>query len=169
MFPNHLSFVPMQTKPTFHWFLVTLFLALATATHAAEPSILVTSPPPDANVRTLTFITVVFSEGVTNVDASDLLINNVGATNLLRVSTVEYQFKFPEPPVGNVAVAWAAGHGITDLSGSPVPFAGGNWSYTLDPNGRHSPASVLRLRTTLVEHGTLPLWPAHAASALPLF
>ena len=30
-------------------------------------------------------------------------------------------------------VAWAAGHGITDLSSASNAFAGGSWTYDLDP------------------------------------
>lgn len=43
------------------------------------------------------------------------------------------------------------------------------YGYMHNPYEGHSPASVRRLRTKLAEHGTLPLWPAHAAGALPLF
>jgi hypothetical protein len=31
-------------------------------------------------------------------------------------------------------VRWSASHGITDLAAPPNPFAGGEWTYTLDPN-----------------------------------
>jgi hypothetical protein len=43
-------------------------------------------------------------------------------------------FKFPPPPTGAVSVAWATNHGITDAALTPNAFAGGNWSYTLNPN-----------------------------------
>src|SRR4029079_10736308 len=45
-----------------------------------------------------------------------------------------YSFTFLPPPNGAVAVRWASNHGITDLGAPPNPFAGGEWSYTLDPN-----------------------------------
>lgn len=114
---------------------VMLALTMTASLRAAEPTVTILSPPPESTVRELRFVSVVFSEGVTNVDAADLLINNNAATNLLRVSTIEYQFSFPQPATGAVAVAWSAGHGITDLSSVPVTFAGGEWGYTLDPNG----------------------------------
>lgn len=129
------TLVPMQSLPKSYWHVAVLVFALTTSLRAAEPTVIITNPPPDATVRELRFVSVVFSEGVTNVDAGDLLINNAAATNLLRISTLEYQFSFPQPPTGAVSVAWAAEHGITDLSASPVAFAGGSWGYTLDPNG----------------------------------
>ncbi len=135
MFSEPPTFVPMQSHRKSCWHAAALVFALTAPLKAAEPTIIITSPPPDATVRELRFVNVVFSEGVTNVDAADLLINNAAATNLLRVSTIEYQFSFPQPATGAVSVAWASGHGITDLSASPVAFAGGAWGYTLDPNG----------------------------------
>src|SRR5262249_44108722 len=84
-------------------------------------------------VLSLTSISVVFSENVAGVNASDLLINNNPATSLSGAANV-YTFSFTQPPTGVVQVAWAAGHGITDLAAPPNAFAGGNWLYTLDPN-----------------------------------
>ena len=43
------------------------------------------------------------------------------------------------------------------------------YGYMHNPYEGHSPASVRRLQAKLAEHGTLRLWPAHAAGALPLF
>ena len=101
---------------------------------ADPPIVTVTTPVVGSTVRDLKFISVVFSEPVTNVDIADLLINDVPATNFVALSPVEYQFRFPQPPTGAVSVAWASGHQITDLASTPHPFAGGSWNYTLDPN-----------------------------------
>lgn len=95
---------------------------------------------PGANsvVRTLPQIEVRFSEAVQGVDVSDLLINGVPASDLLVYGAEQYVFRFPEPPTGTVQVAWAPGHGITDLSANRNPFAGGSFAYMLDPNASFS-------------------------------
>jgi hypothetical protein len=87
-----------------------------------------------AVVRSLGQIEVVFSEAVTGVDAGDLLINNQPATNVSAVSAADYIFRFPQPPTGVVQVAWRTNHAIRDLAAAPNNFAGGSWSYTLDPD-----------------------------------
>ena len=103
-----------------------------------SPTIRATEPATNAPVNELSSITIIFDDqsgGVTNVDASDLLINGAAiATSLVVSSPSEYTFEFPEPPFGPVNVAFAPDHGITDLAFSPNPFAGASWSYTLDPN-----------------------------------
>jgi len=91
-------------------------------------------PPAGALVRSLRSIEVLFNEPVAGVDAADLLVNGQPATELEAFSERQYVFHFPEPASGTVEVAWAADHGITDRAGTPHPFAGGQWSYTLDPN-----------------------------------
>ena len=97
------------------------------------PTVATLSPAADATVRFLTNIAVVFSENVAGVNAADLRINNTPATGLSGGANV-YTFSFPQPGTGLVQVAWAAGHGITDLAAAPNAFAGGSWLYTLDPN-----------------------------------
>lgn len=94
----------------------------------AEPS-----PPRGATVLALPNINVLFSEGVTGVNASDLLINGVPATGITTNNPNDYFFTFPPPATGQVTVAFAPGHGITDTDGNPTPFAGDSWSYTLNP------------------------------------
>ncbi len=85
-------------------------------------------------VRQLTTIEVGFDEPVAGVDAADLLINGQPATNLTVVSPSQFVFTFPQPASGTVQVAWAPGHGITDLSSASNTFAGGSWTYDLDPS-----------------------------------
>src|SRR6185503_9047712 len=89
---------------------------------------------PNALVRQLTSVEIAFSEPVAGIDASDLRINNQPATNVAVVTPSQFVFTFPQPPTGFVQVAWAAGHGIRDFSSASNNFAGGSWSYTLDPN-----------------------------------
>lgn len=110
-----------------------LFAAsLSSTTDATPPTLEEVVPAPDKTVRELAFIEVIFSENVTGVDAADLWINGVPATGVEVLSPRDYSFSFAEPAEGPVAVTWATGHGITDLSSKAYPFGGGGWSYTLD-------------------------------------
>jgi len=89
-------------------------------------------PPENLTVGSLSQIEVTFSEPVTGVNASDLLVNGQTATNVT-FTTGMYTFRFPPPPTGTVNVAWSSGHGITDTASSPNAFVGGAWSYTYLP------------------------------------
>ncbi|MFM1769208.1 MAG: hypothetical protein RJA22_1737 [Verrucomicrobiota bacterium] len=109
---------------------------------------LVTNRIPDSTAPTLTSqvplagITVVslnqievnFNEPVEGVDAADLRINSVPASSLFIDSPSRYRFAFTQPATGLVQVAFAPGHGITDLAVTPNAFAGASWTYILDPN-----------------------------------
>ena len=88
-------------------------------------------PVAGAAIRNLTGIEVNFSEDVTGVNASDLLINGSPATNVTAYAPWQYVFEFPQPATGTVQVAWATNHNIYDLATNLFP--GGSWSYTLDP------------------------------------
>lgn len=83
-------------------------------------------------MRYLRDVEIDFDEAVTNVAAAALLINGSPATNLTAFTASQYIFEFPQPPTGTVQLAWAAGQGIQDLAGNS--FAGGGWTYRLDPN-----------------------------------
>ncbi|HMJ92095.1 MAG TPA: CotH kinase family protein, partial [Candidatus Acidoferrum sp.] len=96
------------------------------------PPIASYSPSQGSTVLELSFINVGFSEGVTGVNASDLLINGEGATSVVSNNVNDYTFHFTPPPTGTVSVAWVADHGIADSRANT--FAGGNFSYTFDPN-----------------------------------
>lgn len=99
-----------------------------------------TFPAPGETIAALTQIQVQFSEPVYGVDAADLRLNGQPATNVTALAAHEYSFRFPPPAPGLVQIAWADGHGITDRSANSNAFAGGAWSYTLDPA-----ASAVRL------------------------
>ena len=101
---------------------------------ATAPTVLTLGPPAGVMVRQLGQISVLFSEPVQGVDASDLLVNNVPATNVSGTSAGPYVFQFAPPATGQVEVAWAPGNGIGDLATPQNSFSGGAWSYTLDPN-----------------------------------
>lgn len=102
------------------------------------PTLESVSPIPGAILLGLSSINVVFSEAVTNVDAGDLLIGGVAATNVLVNNPRDYTFTFAPPPTGSVSVAFAPAHGIVDIDAGPTPFGGGSWSYTVDPNAIQS-------------------------------
>jgi hypothetical protein len=98
------------------------------------PVVAALTPAASATVRALTNLTVLFSEGVTGVDAMDLLINGGPAASVTPVGANLYIFSFPQPATGVVSVAWAGLHGITDLAAPANAFTGGNWTHVLDPN-----------------------------------
>ncbi|HEX7859134.1 MAG TPA: lamin tail domain-containing protein [Verrucomicrobiae bacterium] len=96
------------------------------------PSVAAISPPNGATLGELTQIEITFSEIVSGVDASDLLINGSAATNITGSGFGPYVFTFPAAPNGVVTIAWAPGNGIRD--GSANQFGGGTWSYRIDPS-----------------------------------
>jgi hypothetical protein len=108
------------------------------------PTLLAVDPPQSATVLELKFIDIIFTENVTGVDASDLLINGTASvTNIQAVSPREYVFQFAQPPTGVVSITWAANPGIMDVDGNPNAFApAGGWTYTLDPNAVPSLAFI---------------------------
>jgi len=113
-----------------------LFLdARLTSAVDEAPVVVVTEPPQSGFIQQLSFIAIGFNENVSGVNAGDLLINGVAATNVVQNSPRDYTFQFPSPPTGAVSVAWAANPAISDIDGLPTPFVpGGPWTYTLDPN-----------------------------------
>ena len=99
----------------------------------APPVMTLLAPAAGVTVRQLTQIEVQFNEPVTGVDAGDLSINGTAASSMSVLGEGRYRFTFPEPPIGIVQAAWAANHQIRDFANPPNAFAGGNWTYTLDP------------------------------------
>jgi hypothetical protein len=89
-------------------------------------------PIPGTLIRRLTSIEIQFDEPVSGVDAGDLLVNDVPASQLTALSPTDYLFALPGFPDGSVRVRWKDTHGIRDLAATPNAFAGGSWSYTLD-------------------------------------
>ena len=98
------------------------------------PDILFQLPFAGSTVPSLTQIEVDFTEPVTGVNVTDLLINGSPATNMTTSSSSVYVFRFPPPPLGPVSVQFAPGHGIRDLASPPNAFAGSSWTYILDTN-----------------------------------
>ena len=98
------------------------------------PTIIGWVPTSGATVRSLDSVSVLFSEPVTGVEASDLLVNGVPATAVSTLGESQFRFRFPAPPVGQVQFDWALIHGIHDLAASPNTFAGLPWTVRLDPD-----------------------------------
>src|SRR5262245_31281242 len=90
--------------------------ATLTAQDTTFPTIARRTPASGTTVRTLTEVEVLFSEAVDGVDASDLLMNGVVATNVFGAVPGQYVWQFAPPPTGVVSIAFAPGHGITDQS-----------------------------------------------------
>ena len=108
----------------------------STAPDFVPPTIASIDPAPGA-LNALTQITVIFSEPVSGVNASDLLINGVAAASLDGGSET-YTFSFPQPAYGNVQITWAASHGIADFATPPNGLdrtaPGATWQYNLVDN-----------------------------------
>jgi hypothetical protein len=101
--------------------------------NTVAPTIFSRSPPAGVTLTTLSTIRVTFSERVSGVDASDLLVNGVPATQVSG-SGSNYTFTVVEPGYGLVNITWAAGHGIQDFGWpSALPFdengPGARWTY----------------------------------------
>ena len=90
-------------------------------------------PTPGAVVREMSSVEIQFSRPVQGVDADDLLINGVAATQRVEFAPGQFLFSFATAAPGPVTVAFRGDHGIRDLASSPHPFAGGSWSFTVDP------------------------------------
>ncbi|HXJ57444.1 MAG TPA: lamin tail domain-containing protein [Verrucomicrobiae bacterium] len=101
---------------------------------AAGPVVDSQIPAANADLYELHSVEVFFDQDVTGVDATDLLVNGSPAALVNQVAPNQYLFtSFTQPSPGTVTISWAAGHGITDLAQPPNAFAGGSWTYHLDP------------------------------------
>ncbi|MBN2508107.1 MAG: lamin tail domain-containing protein [Verrucomicrobia bacterium] len=98
------------------------------------PSVALCEPPPNVTVRSLSQIRITFTEPVIGLDRGDLLVNGVPALTLNGSGAGPYTFSFLSPSNGVVEVRWSLAHGITDLATPPNEFAGGEWTYVLDPD-----------------------------------
>lgn len=100
---------------------------------SGAPTLSFISPAPGSVLETLTNITVRFSEPVTGVNASDLLVGGAPAVSVSG-STTQYVFTVNTPPEGVVTVSWASGHGIADTLGTPFDHTApdASWTYSID-------------------------------------
>jgi hypothetical protein len=88
------------------------------------PPRVVSADPSAGDIFYLTNVTFSFSEGVTNVHASDLLVNGLPAASVSSTTNSIYTFHFPQPPYGPVAITWDTNHGIVDFDDPPRAFDG---------------------------------------------
>ena len=104
-----------------------------TVVDVVAPEVASQNPPAGSALVNLTQVTVTFSESVTGVNASDLLINGTPASSVSGSGT-SYTFGFAQPNATLINVTWAVGHGIRDLAAAPNAFdataAGAMWTYS---------------------------------------
>jgi hypothetical protein len=109
-------------------------LQLSSALLDSVPPTIFSVDPPPGTVTALDAITVLFSEPVTGVAASDLLVNEAPAIAVAG-SGASYTFTVNPPPAGPVTVGWDPGAAIVDFGSPPntfdsqAPAAG--WEYEL--------------------------------------
>jgi hypothetical protein len=96
----------------------------------AAPSIASINPQPDSTVGALSSISIEFTEPVTGIDPTDLLINGDTAGAMTGSGSGPYVFTFAQPAPGTVSVEFAGDHSIAGLGTGafepPLP-----WAYTL--------------------------------------
>jgi hypothetical protein len=106
---------------------------LSTTRDETPPAVTTVEPLEGASVADLTSVDITFSEPVTNVIASALLINGAPTAAVNPVSATRFLFTFAQPATGLVSVAWSPGQNIRDLAGNIfAPTAA--WTYRLDTN-----------------------------------
>ncbi|HET6408393.1 MAG TPA: lamin tail domain-containing protein, partial [Chthoniobacteraceae bacterium] len=106
-----------------------------TLTDSIAPTVADRTPTANSTVSAMTQVVVAFTEPVTGVGATDLLINGAPAAGVTGDGLGPYTFTFAQPAVGTVTFSWAAGHGIQDTASPANDFAGGNWTATLSVSG----------------------------------
>lgn len=132
--------------------------------------------PPPGTVGNLTSVTVTFSEPVTGVGFSDLLVDGRPAVGM-EGGANEYRFLLPELAAGEHRITWDPGAGIEDLSDPPNRFRQdapeASWNYLLrdavPPTiARRHPVAGARIRSlSRVElHFTEPVVGVEAADLL---
>jgi hypothetical protein len=109
---------------------------------SAPPAMKLINPPPHNTVPALRQIEISFSEPVVGVDAADLRVNGVPASEVAGALAGPYVFIFPAPTAGPVTVSWVDGHGIRDLAAHANGFGGGSWAYIVDPEFTLAPVRL---------------------------
>jgi len=116
-----------------------------TLSDSTSPSVIEITPGSGATLKSLTDVTVTFSEAVGGVDVTDLRMNGLGATSMSGSGAGPYVFQFAQPTSGNpiaITMSWTNNHGIHDFAATPNAFAGGSWSYTLQTNVVYDPVRI---------------------------
>src|SRR5687768_3176841 len=115
-----------------HAFDATNFLLRYQVVDETAPYLAAIVPPPFTTVRQLNSVEVRFSEAITNLNAADLLVNGISATNVEARAANTYIFRFPAVGAGQANLTWSAQQQITDLATNR--YAAESWSYVVDPN-----------------------------------
>ncbi len=101
-----------------------------TVVDTIAPTVLKVLPEVGARVSKLTQVSVLFSEPITGIRASALIVNQEPAFSVTGAGAGPYTFEFEQPSGGTVEFTWASGR-ISDLVSNM--FGGAGWSVTLDP------------------------------------
>jgi hypothetical protein len=104
-------------------------------TDTVAPVVVETKPMPGVQVSELGEVEITFSEPVIGLQAEDLLVNGVAATNISGTLDGPYRFRFAQPAEGTVTMSWAATNGIQDRAVAHNAFTGTNWTYLLNTSG----------------------------------
>ncbi|HUF62975.1 MAG TPA: lamin tail domain-containing protein [Verrucomicrobiales bacterium] len=140
-----------------------VLILLAATSARSQPTVSSISPPPGAVVPSLNAIEILFSEPVSGVDRSDLVINAEAAALASGSGAGPYVFTFTQPIAGEVSVSWDFDHGIAGTSGSGAFVPEDGWTYqlqdTVPPSiGReregHALKAIVPLPGSTVDHLT---------------
>lgn len=115
------------------------------------PSLTKILPIPGMKLVRLSEVEVNFSRPVSGVDAADLQLNGVGATNITGAGAGPYLFTFRAAQAGTATIRWAPNHGIATDEGMPIGFSGSSWSYTVNPS---LPKPLIVINELLTENQT---------------
>ncbi|MBL9128800.1 MAG: lamin tail domain-containing protein, partial [Verrucomicrobiales bacterium] len=97
------------------------------------PSVTLRLPPASTTVSRLPRVSVSFDKAVLGVDAADLRIGGIAATNVTGFGAGPYVFEFPPVPTGTVEIAFVADHGIASDAFESHAFGGLRWTCVVDP------------------------------------
>jgi len=99
----------------------------------AGPALTHIFPVPETTLRRLGEVEISFTLPVDGIDARDLLLNGVRATNVAGVGAGPYRFMFASAPAGEVTLSWSPNHGIVSDDAVSVAFTGFSWKYRINP------------------------------------
>lgn len=113
------------------------------------PALLQRLPLAGTTLRSFSMVEVLFNRPVTGLDARDLRINGIPATNVTGIGAGPYRFEFPPMAPGNANVSWAPDASIVSDEPVPRPFQGAGWTHVVDPN---RPTPAVRINEILTEN-----------------
>ncbi len=129
---NQIAVQAFNSSPTSSDFVFEM--ELATLEPDTTPPAVVRVDPPPGVIASLTQLTVEFSEPVSGLGFSDLLINDRPAIGIEGSGTT-YRFTVEQPAYGAVRVGWDPGAGIEDYAEPPNRLdprgLGSGWNYQL--------------------------------------